>query len=86
MPGDKAGLATATTIVAVNGRKFSGQRLRDAIDESVTKRGVELLIADGDLFRTVRIDYADGPKYLELVKRQDRTDILGAILKPTVKE
>ncbi len=86
MPGDKAGLASAMTIIAVNGRKFSGQRLRDAIEDSVAKRSVELLVFDGDLYRTVALEYADGPKYLELVRRNDRTDLLGAMVKPTVKE
>jgi len=86
MPGDKAGLASAMQIIAVNGRKFSGQRLRDAIEDSVSKRAVELLVFDGDLYRTVKVDYSEGPKYLELVKRADRSDILSAIVKPTVKE
>jgi len=72
--------------IAVNGRKFSGQRLRDAIQDSVSKRAVELLVFDGDLYRTVKVDYSEGPKYLELVRRPDRSDILGAVLKPTVKE
>jgi predicted metalloprotease with PDZ domain len=86
MPGDKAGLASAMQIVAVNGRKFSGQRLRDAIEDSVSKRAVELLVFDGDLYKTVKVDYGEGPKYLDLVRRQDRADVLGAIVKPTVKE
>lgn len=85
MPADKAGLASGMTISGVNGRKFSGQRLRDAIADSVTSRTVELLVLEGDLFRTVKLSYAEGPKYLELVRRNDRTDVLGAIVKPVLK-
>ncbi|MEA3211632.1 MAG: hypothetical protein QOE70_4689 [Chthoniobacter sp.] len=83
LPADKAGLATGQTVTGVNGRKFSPQRLKDALAESTTRRKVELLILDGDTFKNVTLDYADGPKYLELIKAPDRQDILGAILKPT---
>jgi predicted metalloprotease with PDZ domain len=82
MPADKAGLASGMTISGVNGRKFSGQRLKDSIADSVANRSVELLVLDGDLFRNVTLSYAEGPKYLELIRRTDRTDILGAIVKP----
>jgi len=84
LPADKAGLAVNQIISGVNGRKFSGDRLRDAIADSVAKREVELLILDGDVFRTVKISYAEGPKYLSLVRRNDRLDRLGAILKPVL--
>jgi len=85
MAADKAALATGMTLAGVNGRKFSGQRLKDAIADSVANRTVELLVIDGDIFRTVKLPYAEGPKYLELIRRNDRTDVLGAIAKPVVK-
>jgi predicted metalloprotease with PDZ domain len=86
MPADKSKLAAGMTVVGVNSRKFSGQRLRDAIADSVANRGVELLILEGDTFRTVKVDYTEGSKYLELIQRPDRPDVLGAIVKPTVKD
>jgi predicted metalloprotease with PDZ domain len=82
MPGDKAGLAAGLQVLGVNGRKFSRQRLRDALADSVTLRKVEVLLQDGDRFRTVALDYADGPKYLELVRDPARPDRLAEILKP----
>lgn len=85
MPADAAKLASGMTVAGVNGRKFSGQRLKDAISDSVASRAVELLVLDGDVFRTVPLSYAEGPKYLELVRRADRTDVLAAIVKATVK-
>jgi predicted metalloprotease with PDZ domain len=81
---DKAGLASAQIVTGVNGRKFSGQRLKDAIADSGTQRTVELLILEGDNFKTVKLDYADGPKYLELTRAADHQDVLAAILKPTL--
>lgn len=85
-PADKAGLANGMTITAVNGRKFSGQRLKDGIADSVTARKVELLILDGDTFRTVSVDYSEGPKYLELTRTSDHPDTLAALLKPLTKD
>jgi predicted metalloprotease with PDZ domain len=86
MPGDKAGLAAGMVVAGVNGRKFTPQRLKDGIADSVANQGVELLVIDGDSFRTIKIPYAEGPKYLELVRRPENPDTLGAILKPTLKE
>jgi predicted metalloprotease with PDZ domain len=85
-PADKAALAGGMIITGVNGRKFSGQRLRDGIADSVTARKIDLLILDGETFRTVTLDYGEGPKYLELTRTPDHPDTLAAILKPVTKD
>jgi predicted metalloprotease with PDZ domain len=85
LPADKAGLAPAMHIAAVNGRKFSGQRLKDGIAESVAKGKLELLIIDGEQFRPVTIDYNGGPRYLELTRHPEHGDTLAAILKNRTK-
>jgi predicted metalloprotease with PDZ domain len=85
-PADKAGLATGMVISGVNGRKYTGQRLKDAIGDSVARRKVELLLLDGDQFRNVDVEYADGPRYLELVRINDRPDLMAQVLKPVVKD
>ena len=74
------------TITGVNERKFTGQRLKDSIADSTTRQKVELLVLDGDVFKTIALNYAEGPKYLELVRIPDRADVLGNIGKPTVKK
>ena len=74
------------TISGVNGRKFSGQRLRDGIADSVTGGKIELLLLDGETFRTVQLAYNEGSKYLEFTRTTDHPDVLSAILKPIVKE
>ena len=33
-------------------------------------------------FRTVVLDYADGPRYLEMVRDESKPDLLAEILKP----
>ena len=74
--------------MGLNGRLFSPQRLNDALAESVTRRKIDLLLLEGDRFRTIVLDYADGPKYLELVRDESKPDLLAEILKPiaTTKE
>jgi predicted metalloprotease with PDZ domain len=83
MPGDKAGLAPGMRVLGVNTKKFSRERLDDALSDSVARRKIEFLLLDGEQFRTVTVDYADGLRYLELVRNPERPDILDDLLKPT---
>jgi predicted metalloprotease with PDZ domain len=85
LPADKAGLAPGMKVIGVNGKKFSPNRLRDAIADSVIRKKVELLIEDGEDFRTVVVPYADGLRYLELERVSTRPDVLGEILTPRTK-
>lgn len=84
-PADKAGLAPGMNVIGVNGRKFSLNRLRDAIADSVTKKKVELLVEDGEDFRTISIPYSDGLRYLDLERLSGKPDVLVEILKPRTK-
>lgn len=85
LPADRAGLAPGMRVIGVNGKKFSTNRLRDAIADSVTRKKVELLIEDGETFRSIVVPYADGLRYLELERVPSRPDVLGEILKPRAK-
>jgi predicted metalloprotease with PDZ domain len=82
MIGDKAGLGPGMKAIGVNGKVFSGQRLLDALADSVNRRKIELMLVEGDHFRTVVLDYANGPRYLELVRDSSKPDLLALILKP----
>ena len=82
MAGDRAGLAPGMTVIGVNSKKFSPQRLHDALADSVARRKIELLLLEGEEFRTVVLDYADGPRYLVLVRDESKPDLLAEILKP----
>ena len=82
MVGDRARLAPGMRVMGINGRLFSHQRLHDALADSVALRKLELLLLEGDRFRTITLDYADGPRYLELVRDESKADLLAEILKP----
>ena len=85
-PADSAKLSNGWNISGVNMHKFSSQRLKDAVADSVTRGKVDLLILEGEDFRNISIPYGEGAKYLELVRTKDGPDRLGAILKPAIKE
>lgn len=81
-PAFKAGLAaSATTIVAVNGRAFSGDLLKDAVVKAKDGSGIELLVRTGDRFRTVKIDWRGGLYYPHLEPLSGTTDRLADVLK-----
>ena len=82
MPADEAGLAPGMKVVGVNGKKFTLDRFRDAVKDSTTRRNVELLTLDGDLFKTFTLPYAEGARYLHLVRHEESPDRLAEILKP----
>ena len=82
MIGDRARLAPGMKVMGINGRLFSPQRLQDALADSVALRKIELLLLEEDRFRTVVLDYADGPKYVQLVRDSSKPDLLAEILKP----
>ncbi len=79
---DLAQLAEGDEIVGVNNKKFSRNRLRDAIAESPVDRRIVLLLLKGDLFKTVDLPYDGGPKYIDLIRKESEPDLLKDILKP----
>ncbi|ESQ82456.1 hypothetical protein AEAC466_17780 [Asticcacaulis sp. AC466] len=80
-PGFKAGLAPGMKVLAVNGRAFDVGRLKDAI-VAAHKPGntdvIEMMLQDGEYFRTVRFDYHGGLRYPHL----ERIDGVSDLLKP----
>jgi predicted metalloprotease with PDZ domain len=81
-PSFQAGLVPGLTIVAVNGRDFSTDALKDAIaDAKNSQAPIELLVKNVDLYSTVKVDYHGGLRYPHLV-RADGKDLIGAIVAP----
>jgi len=82
---DRAGIGPGMRIVAVNGRKFSGPRLTDAMLAAMKdKASIQLLIENTEYYKTVALDYHDGPRYPHLVRDSSRPDLLGDTIKPKV--
>jgi predicted metalloprotease with PDZ domain len=82
-PAFRAGLAPGAQIVAVNGMSYKPERLSDAITAAKgAGPAPELLVKEGDRYRTVRIDDHGGLRYPKLVRVDSVPDRLSAILAP----
>ncbi len=78
----KAGIGPGMKLVAVNGRRFSSEILRDAIKSAKTGTSpIELLVENTDYYKTYKIDYHGGEKYPHLVRDDSKPDLLTEILK-----
>ena len=85
-PAAKAGIAPGTMLVAVNGRKYDPDILRDALRlGKANGQNLELLIMNGDYYKTFTVNYHDGEKYAHLVRDPSRPDVLSDIIKPLAK-
>lgn len=81
-----AGIAPGTTLVAVNGRKYNHDVLRDALREGVhEKRPLELLVVSGEFYKSYSLDYHGGERYAHLVRDESKPDLLNEIIKSLVK-
>jgi predicted metalloprotease with PDZ domain len=82
-PAFKAGVAPATRIVAVNGRQFSIAELHHVVADSTKSTGpIQLLIKDGEYYKTLSLDYHDGEKYPRLVRDKSKPDLISEIIRP----
>lgn len=79
-PSADAGLAPGMRLVAVNGRKWSPEILRDAIKRAKgTSEPIDLLAQNGDFYQTCRIDYHGGERYPHLEPVSGKVDMLSDI-------
>ena len=82
MPAALAGVGPGMKLVAVNGRRFSPEVLKDAL--KAAKDGstpIEILVENTDYYKTYKIDYHGGEKYPHLVRDESEPDLLTDILK-----
>jgi predicted metalloprotease with PDZ domain len=78
-----AGLTVGSELLAVNGRAFDGDGLKAAIRAAKdSKEPVKLLVKDGDVYRTLDLDWHGGLRYPRLVKRGSAPGTLDALLAP----
>ena len=79
----QAGLAPGMKPIAVGGRRFSVERLREVLRAG--KNGtepLELLAEDGEFIRVFRLDWHGGELHPVLVRDAAKPDLLSEILKP----
>jgi hypothetical protein len=79
---DRAGLAPGDTLLAVSARRYSTDKLREAIKDTRTTRGLDLVVANGDFVGTRRIEYDGGARYPRLAPVAGQSDLLAEIIRP----
>jgi len=85
-PAAKAGMAPAVTLVAVNGRAYSSVVIRDALKKATTDSApIELMIRNGEYYKTFKVDYHGGERYPHLVREDGAPDALSQIIAPKAK-
>ena len=85
MPAAQAGVGGGMKLLAVEGRRYTSRRLRDAL--RLARGGtepIELLVENADVYKVCRVDYHGGERYPVLVREPSRPDLLSAIGKPLV--
>jgi predicted metalloprotease with PDZ domain len=78
----KAGIAPGMKLIAVNGRRWTAQVFRAAVAQKKKGSKLELLMENGDYFKTHTLDYQDGLKYPRLERNSSVPDLLAAIVQP----
>jgi predicted metalloprotease with PDZ domain len=83
-PAFAAGIAEGTKLIAINGLAYdSASQLGDAITAAKSNIApIELLLRDGQHFRSVKIDYHSGLRYPHLERIPGSPDRLDDILAP----
>lgn len=82
-PAFRAGIVQGSKIVAVNGREFSAELLKEAIREARdSTRPIELLVKDYDTYRTAKVDWHGGLRYPHLERVEGAPDRLAALYAP----
>ena len=80
LPAANAGIGPGMKIVAVNGRRFTDDLLRTAVTEAKSSGKIDLLVENGEFFRTHTVEYHGGLRYPHLVRVEGKEDRLAAVL------
>jgi predicted metalloprotease with PDZ domain len=81
----KNGIGPGMKIIAVNGRKYSADILLAAMHEAQrSHQPIQLLAENTEYYRTVPLDYFDGPRNPHLVRDAGKPDLLSDIIKSRV--
>jgi predicted metalloprotease with PDZ domain len=89
-PADKAGLGPAMKVAAVDGRKFTPERLVGAIaahDAAAGGKGtLDLLVENADSYSVHSVAWSEGPRYPRLERVEGKPDLLSEIFKARAKK
>ena len=85
-PAAKAGFAPDMHIVAVNGRQFSIDILKQAISSSANASGpIEFIVENAEYYKVLKVDYRQGARYPHLERAPSTPSLLDEITKPLTR-
>ncbi len=85
-PADKAKIAPGQKLIGVNGRTFSPDTLKEAIQHAKTDSApIHLITQSESYLNTADIDYHDGERYPSLQRVEGTPAYLDDITKPLTK-
>jgi predicted metalloprotease with PDZ domain len=84
LAADRAGVGPGMRLVAVNGRVFDTDVLREALRATRQGVAIELLVENAGRIGSHTLDYRGGERYLQLVRDESLPDLLSRILEPRV--
>jgi predicted metalloprotease with PDZ domain len=85
LPAARAGLAPGMKVIAVNGRRFSAEVIREAVRATRQRPDLELLVENADYFRSYKVSYRAGARYPTLERIAGKPDLLEAIFRARTK-
>ena len=80
-PAARSGVGPGMRLLAVNGRRWSRDILREAIRASKS-RPIELIVENGEFLGTHRLEWTGGERYPRLERDAARPDLLARIVRP----
>ncbi len=82
-PAYQAGIGPGMKLIAVNGRRYTPEVLRDAIKAAQGNASpIDLLVENGKFFEAHSVAYHDGEKIPHLQRAEGHADLLGPLLAP----
>jgi hypothetical protein len=79
-------VAPGTQVIAVNGRQYSKSAIRAAIKAAkASTEPIELLVKDGEYYKTYRVDCHTGELYPDLERDTAQPDLLSDIVRAHAK-
>ncbi len=82
-PAYNAGIGPGMKIIAVAGKQYSPDEMKQAIEASKSSTTpIQVIVANGAQFQTRSIDYHGGARSPHLERDKSKPDYLGEILKP----
>jgi predicted metalloprotease with PDZ domain len=82
-PADAAGIAPGSSLIAIDGRKYSKEILDDALEAGGSEpRTLRFLVEKDEMFETVELHYAGHARHPKLERDESTPDLLTAIMAP----